>query len=152
MTQQASSSNRPPFRLSGPASRALAAATYAALAVGTVGAAVAPSLGFSLLKLAGLLAAVVLFLSTYSWQANAADAMLDERERGERDRAYVRAHQIIVATLFGSFLYALAARALGLWLPDQEAAIDLLSVFGIAALAAPGAVLAWLVPRAPDEA
>lgn len=137
---------RPPVRLSIRASRALSVATYAALAVGTIGAAAAPNLAFSVVKLAGLIAATVLFLSTFSFQVNAADTMLDERERGERDRAYVLAHQIIVATLFAAFLYALAARTFGLWLPDGEGAVDLLSVLGIGSLAAPGAVLAWLVP------
>ncbi len=48
------------------------------------------------LGLAGMVASVLLFLSTYSFRANAPDAQIDEREVLERNRAYFRAYQTLV--------------------------------------------------------
>ena len=143
---------RAPIHLSAPAARRLSILVLGCLFGGYMLAAVLPQApraleaGFSLLKITGLLGAFALFLDGHGQTANAPDTMLDERQRVERDRAYVRSHQIIVGALFAAFVYTVPAVPLGWWLPAQGAAIDLLSAFGIAALALPGIILAWRTP------
>jgi hypothetical protein len=142
--------------LSAPAARALSVVVFAALAAGFLAGAIWPDLDgpaflvAGLARLAGLLGAVVLFLSGYGQQSQQPDSQLDERERDERNRAYMATHQIMLGLLFGFFIYATLARAAGWWLPQGEEAIDLLSAFAIWSMALPGAILAWR-DRAPME-
>ncbi len=129
--------------------RALSVAVMAALGVGYLGDAVwgaaSPTLAlaFGLQKLFGLVGAIVLFLDSHGQEANAPDRLLDERQRAERDRAYVRAYQIIVTGMFAIFLYTIPAQSFGWWLPGIGKAIDMLSAYAIASLALPGIILAW---------
>jgi uncharacterized membrane protein YfcA len=141
---------KPPLRLGLRTARRLSVVALVALIGGYLGAAVmgeAP--GFGVLKLVGLLGAAALFLDARGQQANAPDRMLDERERRERDRAYVLAYQAIVGAMFVALVYTVPAQGLGWWLPDAAAMRDMLSGFAIAALALPGVFLAW---RTPAEA
>lgn len=111
--------------------------------------AVGVSLG--LLKIAGLLGAVALFLSAWGQQSQAPDGQLDERQRAERDRAYVRTHQLMVGTLFLALFYTVPARLLGWWMPNAEDAVDLLSAFAITGMALPGMILAWRDEEVSDD-
>ncbi len=137
------------LRLKLRTARILSAMVLAALGIGFVGGAMFPDgdggvqTGLAVLRLIGLLGAVALFIDVRNQQAHAPDAMLDERQRGERDSAYLRAHPMIVGTMFLVLFYTVPATRLGWWLPDGDGAIDLLSAFAIASLALPGMILAW---------
>ena len=138
---------KPPLRLGLRTARGLSIVAVAALAIGYLGAAMAgDAVGFGLLKLVGLLGAAALFLDASGQQANAPDTMLDERERRERDRAYVLAYQAVIGAMFVALIYTIPAQALGWWLPDAAAMRDLLSALAIAGLALPGVILAWRTP------
>jgi hypothetical protein len=138
---------KPPLRLGLRTARGLSVVALLALVAGYLGVAVAgDAMGFSLLKLLGLLGAAALFLDAHGQQANAPDRMLDERERRERDRAYVLAYQAIIGAMFVALIYTIPAQALGWWLPDAAAMLDLLSALAITGLALPGVILAWRTP------
>jgi hypothetical protein len=141
----------PPLRLTLRTARGLSVVALLALVTGYLGAAIAGDapLLFGVLKLVGLIGAAALFLDAHGQRANAPDRMLDERERRERDRAYVLAYQAVLGVMFIALIYTIPAQGFGWWLPDAAAMLDLISAFAIAALALPGVILAW---RAPDEA
>lgn len=140
-----------------PRARALSVIVYGTLAAGYLAAAVfpdmagAPLLLVGVLKLTGLVGSVALFLSSYGQQSQQADGALDERERDERNRAYVATHRIMLGSLFGFLIYGAIARLVGLGLPQGDAALDLLSAFAIGSLSLPGAILAWRDRALPDE-
>jgi hypothetical protein len=137
--------------------RALSVVVYAALAAGYLAAAALPELEgpafllVGMLKLTGLVGAVALFLSGYGQKSQQADGALDERERDERNRAYVATHRIMLGCLFGFLIYGAVAQAVGLGMPEGEGAFDLLSAFAIGSLSLPGAILAWRDRAGPDE-
>ncbi len=143
--------------LQAPRARALSVLVYSSLAVGYLADAAFPDLEgplFALtgvLKLTGLVGAAALFLSNYGQQSQMGDSALDERERDERNRAYVATHQIMLGCLFAFFIYGLVAEAAGLWRPQGEGALDMLSAFAIGSMALPGAILAWRDRALPDE-
>lgn len=148
---------RPAITLRPAQARTLSVLALAALAIGYVLDAVIteqPRLASTLIglvKLGGLLGALVLFIDANGQQAHAPERLLDERQRADRDRAFVRSHQIIVTAMFLIFLYTLPAEPLGWWFPTREAGIDLLSAFGIASMALPGVILAWRAPDSDDD-
>ncbi len=139
----------PPLRLKLRTARALSLLVLVAMPAGYLGGAIWPERldwawpVFAMMRLIGLFAAVFLFVDIRNQRANAPDAMLDERERAERDSAFRASHYGIVGALFLAFLYTIPAQRLGWWLPDGEGAIDLLSAFGIISLGLPGIILAW---------
>lgn len=139
----------PPLRLKLRTARLLTLVVLAAMPIGYLGGAIWPDqdggawLPFAVLRLIGLFAAVFLFIDVRNQRANASDAMLDERERAERDSAYRSSHYVIVGALFLAFLYTIPAKLFGWWFPDRDGAIDLLAAFGITSLAMPGIILAW---------
>jgi hypothetical protein len=104
-----------------------------------------------LFKLGGLIASVFLFLSVYGQNANAQARCLDERQRAERNLAYLATHQILVATLLGVSFYGLFAVPLGWWLPRAADAVDMMMALAIGAMALPAAILAWRDRDMPDE-
>ncbi len=138
-----------PVNLRPQSARWLSVLVLAALAGGYLIVAMLPDAGppvsmlLGLVRLFGLIGAFVLFIDSHGQQANAPDAMLDERQRGERDRAYVRSYQIILGSLFLVLIYTLPVKFFGWQFPDRDAGIDLLSAFAIAGLALPGIILAW---------
>lgn len=142
--------------LSPRAARGLCLLVYSALPLGYLADAILPDLeGAALVitgavKLIGLIGSFVLFMSSYGQKSQQKDSLLDERERDERNRAYVATHRIMLALLFGFFLYSVAAKPLGWWLPDGESGFDMLSAFAIGSMSLPAAILAWR-DRAPYE-
>ncbi|WP_426163219.1 hypothetical protein [Sandarakinorhabdus sp. DWP1-3-1] len=140
---------RPVLRLKLRTARRLSIAALAALGIGYLGSAVLADpprwlfVALGLLKIFGLVGAIALFIDSTGQHANAPDRLLDERQRHERDRAYVLSYQVIVVSMFAAFLYTIPAQALGWWLPQIAPAIDLLSAFAITSLALPGIILAW---------
>lgn len=151
---------KPPLTLSLRTARILSIVVLGGISIGYLGGAIlagddgSPPIGFAVVRLIGLLAAVALFIDGRGQMAQSSDAMLDERERQQRDRAYVATHQIMVMTLFGFFIWSIIARFINGWMPGQEQALDLLSGFAISAMALPGIILAWreLPAEAEDEA
>jgi len=139
----------PPLKLSRRVARLLSVLVLAGLGVGYLGGAIVtgpdgdPLLPFTLLRLVGLLSALALFIEGRGQLSQASDPMLDERERALRDRSYVATHQIMVATMFGFFLWSIVARFINGWMPGQEQALDLLSGFAISSLALPAIIIAW---------
>jgi hypothetical protein len=136
----------PPLRLKLRTARALSLLVLVVLPIGYLGGAMWPDMAvplFGILRLIGLFAAVALFVDIRNQRINAPDAMLDERERAERDSAYRASHYGIVGTMFVVLFYTIPAKALGWWFPDRDGAIDLLSAFAIASLALPGIIAAW---------
>lgn len=95
------------------------------------------------LALAGMVASVLLFLSTYSFRANAPDAQIDEREVTERNRAYFRAYQTLVFVLLLCYIVAeVLEKAFG-WIPTRGIVANFLTLLIFAALTLPAAILAW---------
>jgi len=95
------------------------------------------------LGLAGMVASVLLFLSTYSFRANAPDAQIDEREVLERNRAYFRAYQTLVFVLLLSYIVTeILEKAFG-WIPTRGIVANFLTLLIFAALTLPAAILAW---------
>lgn len=142
----------PPLRLKLRTARFLSIVVLAGLGVGYLGGALMPDndgsvrLGFAIVRLIGLFAAVALFVDIRNQRVHAPDAQLDERERAERDSAHRASHQAIVGTMFVVLFYTIPAKALGWWFPDRDGAIDLLSAFAIASMALPGIIAAWREP------
>ncbi|WP_448582007.1 hypothetical protein [Thermaurantiacus sp.] len=140
-----------PFQihLSVHAARALSVFVYAALLLGNLGVAAGvpepplAALAVALLKLSGLLGAVLLFVSSYGQLSQKAERELDEREVAVRNRAYVLTHQIMVAALLGAFLWVTLATKLGWWLPGASGTADLITAFAMGSMALPAAILAW---------
>jgi hypothetical protein len=140
-----------PFEIRLPvhAARALSVFVYAALLLGNLGVAVGvpepriAALAVSLLKIAGLLGALVLFLSSYGQLSQKAERELDEREVAIRNRAYVLTHQIMVGVLLAGFLWVTLADKFGWWLPGASRTADLITAFAMGSMALPAAILAW---------
>ena len=100
-------------------------------------------LAVGVLALAGMVASVLLFLSTYSFRANAPDAQIDEREVTERNRAYFRAYQTLVFVLLLSYIVTeILEKAFG-WVPTRGVIANFLTLLIFAALTLPAAILAW---------
>lgn len=148
----------PPLTLSLRTSRILSLLVLGGIGFGYLGGAIfadpdgtAP-IGFSAVRLVGLISAVLLFIEGRGQVTQASDALLDERERQQRDKAYVATHQIMISCLFGFFIWSIIAKLTNGWMPGQEQALDLLSGFAICAMALPGIILAWReVPLADAE-
>lgn len=100
-------------------------------------------IAFVPLHLIGLFSAVALFVDGRGMMTAAVTARLDERERALRDAAYVATHQFMVIALFGFYVWSILARRLGLWMPGQEQALELLTGFALTAMALPGIIMAW---------
>lgn len=100
-------------------------------------------LSVGLLALAGMVASVLLFLSTYGFRANAPDAQIDEREVTERNRAYFRAYQSLVGVLLLSYIVAEALEKSVAWVPTRAVVANFLTALFFAALTLPAAILAW---------
>lgn len=148
-----------PLKLSLRSARILSIAVLAGIGIGYLGGAITAAadgttpIGFVLMRIIGLFAAVALFIDRRGQMAQSSDALLDERERQQRDRAYVATHQIMVLTLFGFFIWSIIARFIDGWMPGQEQALDLLSGFAITSMALPGIILAWREqPEDADDA
>lgn len=137
------------LRLSPSRARGLVAATYAALIVGYLLDLVfgpldgALGVAVSALKLAGLVGCGVIFLTTFSFTANAPDHQIDERERAERNAVYFRAYQVVIGAVFLLFLAMVGTRLLTDWTPTIGTLEELLTLLGIGGLALPAALLAW---------
>ena len=97
----------------------------------------------SALKLAGLIGCLVIFLTTFSFTANAPEHQIDERERIERNTAYFLAYQVVIAAVFLLFLTSIAVRLFTAWTPSVMVLEELLTLIGIGGLALPAAILAW---------
>lgn len=150
-----------PLKLSLRTARILSVAVLGGIGIGYLGGAImaepdgSAPIGFVFLRLIGLFSAVALFIEGRGQMTQASDAMLDERERALRDKAYVGTHQIMVLTLFAFFIWSILAKFINGWMPGQEQALDLLAGFAISSLALPGIILAWRevpVADAEDEA
>lgn len=100
-------------------------------------------LAVGVLALAGMVASVLLFLSTYSFRANAPDAQIDEREVTERNRAYFRAYQTLVFVLLLAYVVAEALEKAFGWVPTRGVVANFLTVLIFSALTLPAAILAW---------
>lgn len=139
----------PPLRLSLRTSRLLSLLVLGGISIGYLGGAIfaqpdgTTPIGFVAVRLIGLFSAVTLFIEGRGQLTQASDAVLDERERALRDKAYVGTHQIMILSMFGFFIWSIIAKFIDGWMPGQEAALDLLSGFAITSMALPGIILAW---------
>lgn len=153
--------SKAPLKLSLRTARLLSVAVLGGIGIGYLGGAImaepdgSAPIGFVFLRLIGLFSAVALFIEGRGQMTQSSDAMLDERERALRDKAYVGTHQIMVLTLFGFFLWSILAKFIDGWMPGKEQALDLLAGFAICSMALPGIILAWRelpLADAEDEA
>lgn len=150
-------SNAQSLKLSPSRARWLVASTYPALIVGYLLDIVfdplndGPGLVVSALKLAGLVGCCVIFLTTFSFTANAPDHEIDERERAERNAVYFRAYQVVISAVFLLFLALIGIRLLTDWTPTVGTIEELLTLIGIGGLALPAAILAWRSTAEEDE-
>lgn len=149
MKQAVKPSLNPPLRLSLRTARIISLLALGGVSIGYLGGAimadghgVAPA-ALSIIRIVGLVGAITLFIDSRGQMSQASDAMLDERERAMRDKAYVGTHQIMVLAMFGFFLWSIIAKFIDGWMPGQEQALDLLSGFAITSMAMPGIILAW---------
>lgn len=139
----------PPLRLSLRTARILSLLVLGGIGIGYLGGAIMAEpdgttpIAFVFIRLIGLFSAVALFIEGRGQMTQASDAQLDERERQQRDKAYVATHQIMVTALFGFLLWSILAKFVDGWMPGREAALDLLSGFAITSMALPGIILAW---------
>ncbi|OSZ70584.1 hypothetical protein CAP39_06320 [Sphingomonas sp. IBVSS1] len=146
-----------PLTLSLRTARILSIAVLAGIGIGYLGGAITADpegttpIGFVFVRLIGLFAAVALFIDGRGQMTQSSDAMLDERERQLRDKAYVATHQIMVSGLFGFLIWSIIAKFIDGWMPEQGQALDLLSGFAISAMALPGIILAWREQPADAE-
>lgn len=138
-----------PLKLSLRTARLLSLLVLGGIGIGYLGGAILAGpdgdtpIAFVGIRLIGLFSAVALFIEGRGQMTQASDAMLDERERAMRDKAYVATHQIMIGCMFGFFLWSIVAEFTGGWMPGQEQALDLLSGFAITSMALPGIILAW---------
>ncbi len=137
--------------------RLLSVAGLASLSAGFLGEALLGDpaspldLLMTLLRLAGLLSTIALFLSNYGQMTQRREAELDEREAQLRNRAYVLTHQIMVTLLFATFFYLEVARNLAWWRPQPDQWAGLITAFALGSMALPAAILAWRDRALPDE-
>jgi hypothetical protein len=88
------------IRMSPGGAKLLTLLVYPALASGYLASAAWPALEgpafalVGLMKICGLVGAMALFLSAFGQKSQQPDTRLDERERDERNRAYVATHRI----------------------------------------------------------
>jgi hypothetical protein len=146
------------LRMTPQTARGLSLFVVAAVAIGYFGDVIVPDLPrgpgltLGLLKIAGLLGAIALFLSTWGQQAMAGDDLIDERQRQERDRAFTLTHRWMVMTAIIAFFYIDLSKKLGLPLPERTRdAADLINVYILLSLALPGIILAWRAPAHPED-
>lgn len=146
------------LRMTPQAARALSLFVVAAVAGGYFGEVIMPdaprATGLALggLKIAGLVGAIALFLSTWGQQAMAGDDLIDERQQRERDRAFTLTHRWMVMTAIAAFFYVDLSKKLGLPLPERTRdAADLINVYIMLSLALPGIILAWQAPALADD-
>ncbi len=93
--------------------------------------------------LTGMIASIVFFVGTYGVLANAPDAMLDERELAERNRAYFSAVKYLVAmTIAGGMIPEFLSKVFHFDLSVAVMKNFMLLMF-TTALVLPGFVLAW---------
>ncbi len=95
------------------------------------------------LGLVGMLGAMVIFLCTYNFQAHAARRDLDERELTQRNEAYFRTHQYLIAgVLVGLLIMEFWERATGLKITIGQLGNFLNTLF-FSGLILPATILAW---------
>lgn len=95
------------------------------------------------LGLVAMLGAMVIFLSTYSFLAHAARRDLDERELMQRNEAYFRTHQYLIAgVLVGLLIMEFWERATGLKISIGQLG-NFLNVLFFSGLILPATILAW---------
>lgn len=137
------------LKLSPSRARWLVGITYPVLLAGfALDLAVDPQRGLfdvavAVLKLAGLAGCVAIFLTTFSFTANAPEHQIDERELSERNTAYVLAYQVVIGAVFLLFLASIALRLFTAWTPSVMMLEDLLTLIGMGGLALPAAILPW---------
>jgi hypothetical protein len=96
-----------------------------------------------LCALTGMIASIIFFVSTYGVLANAPDQMLDEREVGERYRAYFDSFKyLLLMTILGGMIPELMSKALGFELSVGVMKNFMLLMF-TTGLVLPGTFLAW---------
>ena len=79
------------------------------------------------------------------------DALFDERERSQRDRAFRNSYTIVVGSVFLASMYVQIAMGWGFWLPDLRGAVDIGMCYGFVALGLPGMILLWREPAVSNE-
>ena len=96
-----------------------------------------------LAALTGMLASILFFVSTYGVMANAPDAMLDERELSQRNRAYFTAFKyLVLMTVLGGMVPEFIAKLFNFDLSVAVLKNYILLMF-CTALVLPGFMLAW---------
>jgi hypothetical protein len=79
------------------------------------------------------------------------DALFDERERSQRDRAFRNSHMIVVGSVILASMYVQIAMGWGFWLPDLRGAVDIGMCYGLVVLGLPGMILLWREPDVSNE-
>ena len=103
--------------------------------------------------LVGMLSAVFVFVTRYTFQAHASQGDIDERELLQRNAAYFRTHQyMIVMVLVGLLVMEFWERATGLTISAGQLG-NFLSVLFFSGLIMPATILAWQdrSDEAPEE-
>ena len=96
-----------------------------------------------LAALTGMIASILFFVGTYGVMANAPDAMLDERELSQRNRAYFSAFKyLVLMTILGGMVPEFIAKAFNFELSVAVFKNYMLLMF-TTALVLPGFMLAW---------
>lgn len=103
-----------------------------------------------LAALSGLIVGLIFFVGTYGVLANAPDAMLDERELAQRNRAYFSAFKYLVAmTIAGGMIPELLSKAFHFDLSVAVMKNFMLLMFATA-LVLPGFLIAWAEKGDPN--
>lgn len=103
-------------------------------------------------RLAGMAAACLLFVSVWGHQVSAEHRRLDERQQRDRDRAVTLTYRFMLFAALMSVIYLGESDRLGLPLPnDTRTPIKVLSVYILLSMVLPSLILAWRAPTAQDD-
>jgi hypothetical protein len=103
------------------------------------------------LALLGMVCAVLVFLSSYNFQAHAPKTQIDERELLQRNEAYFRTHQYMIgAVLVGLLIMNFWERITGYNISAGQLN-NFLNVIFFSGMVMPATVLAWQDHDNPSE-
>ncbi|MEY3666650.1 MAG: hypothetical protein RL572_190 [Pseudomonadota bacterium] len=104
------------------------------------------------LGLLGVISAILMFLCTYSFMANAPDEYLDEREIQERNAAYLQSYIYAMAMLLVGYIASdIVGRVYAGFTVTPEVVSNFLTLALFTGLIMPTTVLAWRDCEADDS-
>jgi hypothetical protein len=143
-----------PPRFSPMRVRVLSGLALGALAAATLGPLLLPIDGgggvMTITRGLGWMLAAMVAMGSPGWRY-VAPGELDERERGERERAVVIGHRVSGIAICLSYMWLLLASRGTLWVPDHVQAAWLMAMLFWVHVMLPGMILAWRAPADEED-